>query len=596
MVRLGRSRSGNRLPTLESPFPNMSQVSEKLRIAGIDLPPALAAAVRACRPHFLAVAGFSFLIGLLYLAPTLYMLQVYDRVLATGGKVTLLFITIALAIALVTFALLDAIRTRLLVRASLRLETAVAPLILRRMMSVGGPANMQAMRDLDTIRQSIASPTVAALFDAPFTPIFIIVSFMLDFWIGMFAVGSIIALLIIAWRNQQATRRPVEEASLLIAQSHAAQQSAAIQAHTLRALGMTNAMVARQLTMRSAALGQMSQSQFRGSGFAAGSRFLRMFVQSAALGLGALLAIAGEISAGGIIAASILVGRSLQPVDALIGGWASLGAARAAAARLAETMAGPDEAARVRTLLPDPEGRLAVEGIGLRKAGGAPVLAGVSFTAGPGEIVGVIGPSGAGKTTLAKVIAGALYPEVGTVRVDGAQRSDWDPDDLGRHFGYLPQEPSLFEGTIKENIARFATGDPAIDEKVVKAARTAGVHDLILQLDQGYDTRLGPLGTGLSAGQSQRIALARAFYGDPMFLVLDEPNAFLDAEGEDALVEAIRGAKARGATVVLVAHRRQILTIADSLLVLDGGRQAMFGPAKDVVARLSSPPVRNAAS
>lgn len=574
----------------------MSPITDKLSLAGIDLPPPLAAAVRSCRPHLLAAAVFSFLLGLLYLAPALYMLQVYDRVLATGGKVTLLFITLALAIALVTFALLDAIRARLMIRASLRLEAAVAPLILRRMMSVGGPSNIQAMRDLDTVRQTIASPTVAALFDAPFTPIFIVVCFLLDFWIGIFAVGAIVALLVLAWRNQQATRRPAEEASLLLSQSHATQQSAAIQAQTVRALGMTDAMVARQLAMRSLALGQMSQSQFRGGTYAAGSRFLRMFVQSAALGLGALLAIAGEISAGGIIAASILVGRALQPVDALIGGWSSLGAARIAASRLADMLAQPDDAARIRTLLPAPEGRLAVEGIGLRRPTGAPLLAGVSFVAGPGEIVGVIGPSGAGKTTLAKVIVGALHPEIGVVRVDGAQRADWDADELGRHFGYLPQEPSLFEGTIKENISRFATGDDKVDEKVVNAARIAGVHDLILKLDQGYDTRLGPLGAGLSAGQSQRIALARAFYDDPMYIVLDEPNAFLDAEGEEALGTAILDAKKRGATVVLVAHRRQILNHADTLLVLDGGRQAMFGPAKDVVARLQSPQVRSAAS
>ena len=578
----------------------MPDSPDNMTLAGIVLPKPLADALRSCRPHFMAAAGFSLLVNLLFLAPSLYMLQVYDRVVSTGGKTTLLFITLALAIALLTLTALDAIRSRLMVRASVRLETQLAPLILNRMMSVGGAANGQAMRDLDTVRQTIASPIANAIFDAPFAPIFILVAFLLHFWIGMLAIASIAMLMAVAWRNQLATRKNVEGATLLLAQSHASQQAASIQAQTVRALGMTGAMVARQISLRSNGLSKLVASQFEGSRFAAGSRFLRMFVQSAALGLGALLAIAGYISSGAIVAASILLGRALQPVEVLIGGWSSLSSARVALARLADVLAIPDDLTRIRTSLPKPEGQLRVEGVAVRRPDGMAILAGISFTAAPGEITGVIGPSGSGKSTLAKVIAGAIVPEIGTVRIDGAQRQDWPTDELGHHFGYLPQEPSLFEGSIKDNVSRFARWSPGqtedIDSKAVAAAKLAGVHELILQLPQGYDTRLGPGGAGLSAGQSQRIALARAFYGDPAILVLDEPNAFLDAEGEAALIEAMKQARDRKATILIVAHRRSVLEMADHLLVLEAGRPRMFGPSKEVVARLSAPQQEGRAS
>ncbi|MEO8142168.1 MAG: type I secretion system permease/ATPase, partial [Sphingomicrobium sp.] len=549
--------------------------------------------MRACWPHFAAAAGFTLLINILFLAPALYMLQVYDRVVSTGGKTTLLFITIALVVALLTLSALDAVRSRLLVRASIRLETRIAPLVLHRMMTVGGPANGQAMRDLDTVRQTISSPITAALLDAPFAPIFIIVAFLLHFWIGMLAIGSIGVLMLVAWRNQVATKKNVEGATMLLAQSHASQSAATVQAQAVRALGMSGSMVKRQTALRSSGLAKLVESQFDGSRYAAASRFLRMFVQSAALGLGALLAIAGYISSGAIIAASILLGRSLQPVEALIGGWSQLGSAKVALQRLADVLGVPDDAERIRTALPKPDGHLRIENVGVRRPDGMAILAGISFAAAPGEIVGVIGPSGSGKSTLAKVIAGAIVPDLGNVRVDGAQRGDWDQDELGHHFGYLPQEPSLFEGTIKDNISRFARWSGRegedIDGNAVAAARLAGVHDLVLQMPQGYDTMLGPMGAGLSAGQSQRIALARAFYGDPAVLVLDEPNAFLDAEGEAALVTAMMTARARGATILIIAHRRSVLETADHLLVLEAGRPTMFGPAKEVVARLQAP-------
>jgi ATP-binding cassette subfamily C protein len=564
-----------------------------VRIAGIELPRVLAEALNDCRRHFIAAAVFSLLINVLYLAPTLYMLQVYDRVVPTGGKTTLFFITIALAFALLTLSLLDMTRNRLLVRASQRLDALIAPRLLRQMMATDSGAASQAMRDFDSVRTAMASPAIAAIFDVPWTPVFLLVAFLLHFWIGIMAVISAVLLVTLAYANQKATSKKMEVASSAMAAAHSSQQAAAVHGTTVKALGMTGAMVDRQLGHRRMALANMLGAQFAGSRLTATSRFFRLFVQSAALGLGALLALAGDISAGAIIASSVLLSRALQPIESIIGAWSSLAAARAAAHRLFQSLDMIEEQ-RIHTVLPPPEGVLDVEEIGVRGRDGRPILLGVTFRAEPGKILGIIGPSGSGKTTLGKILIGALQPTVGTVRIDGAQITDWNQDELGQYFGYMPQESSLFEGTIKENIARFARPRDAdharqIDEAAVRAAREAGVHEMILQLAQGYDTPLGLMGAGLSAGQAQRIALARALYGEPRVILLDEPNAFLDQAGEAALVAATAQARARGATVIVIAHRRGILASADRLLVLDAGRPRMLGPAAEVTARLAGP-------
>ena len=562
-----------------------------MKITGIDLPPDMEAALRACRPHLVAAAMFSLFINLLFLAPALYMLQVYDRVVATGGKTTLLFITLALFVALVVLSSLDAIRNRLLVRASLRLDALLAPKILKRMMGSNSPGSMQVIRDFDTVRQTLGSPTMAALFDVPWFPLFLIVAFMLHFWIGVLALVSAGALLFVAWRNQQATSESIQTATDALSASQGAAQTVALNSGMVRALGMVGTMVNRQLDQRAFGLDRLADAQFVGGRFAAISRFLRLFVQSAALGVGALLAIAGYVSAGAIIAASILLSRALQPVEAVIGGWPSLTRARAALQRLAEVMSRADPE-RIYTRLPEPSGRVEVEQIGVRGSDGRALLLGVSFSIGPGEMLGIIGRSGAGKSTLANVVAGAVRPDAGIVRLDGAQYDDWEPDDLATHIGFVPQEPTLFEGTIKENIARFSVGATVdeVDSRAVAAAKAAGVHDIILRFTNGYDTRLGPLGQGLSSGQAQRVALARALYGDPVLLVLDEADAFLDAEGEAALVAAVGAALKRGAAVLMIAHRRSILGPAGRLLVLEEGRPKLLGPAREVAARLAAPP------
>ncbi len=564
-----------------------------MKLLGVNLPPALNDALRQCRRHFMAAAVFSLLINVLYLAPTLYMLQVYDRVVPTAGKTTLLFITIALALALLALSGLDMIRNRLLVRASQRIDALLAPRILKQMMATDSSSAGQAMRDFDAIRSTMSTPVIASMFDAPWTPVFLAVAFMLHFWIGVLAVVAAALLVTIAWLNQRATRAKMEIATNAMAAAHNSQQAAAVHGTTIKGLGMTDAIVERQLDHRRNALSNQIQAQFSGSKLTATSKFFRLFVQSAALGLGALLAIAGYISAGAIIASSVLLSRALQPIESIIGAWSTLAAARSAMHRLSRAFDAMGET-RIYTALPAPKGLLDVEDVGVRGRDGRPILVGVSFRAEPGKILGIIGPSGSGKTTLGKILVGALQPTVGTVRIDGARLTDWDQDELGPHIGYMPQEPSLFEGTIKENIARFAkaaTIEEAkkIDEAVVDAARDSGVHELILQLPQGYDTPLGLMGAGLSAGQSQRVALARALFGNPSLLVLDEPNAFLDQAGEASLIGSLDKARERGACVIVIAHRRGVLEAADRLLVLDEGRPKMIGPSADVVARLTGP-------
>jgi len=563
-----------------------------VKLAGIELPAVLADALRDCRQHFIAAAVFSLLINILYLAPTLYMLQVYDRVVPTAGTTTLFFVTLALAFALLTLSSLDMVRNRLLIRASQRIDALIAPRILHQVMAADSGAAGQAMRDFDSIRGMIATPAIAAIFDVPWTPVFLLVAFMLHFWIGILAILASVTLITLAWLNQRATQRKMEIATTALASAHNSQQAAATHATTVKGLGMTGAMVERQLEHRRIALTNMISAQFAGSRLTASSRFFRLFIQSIALGVGALLAIDGKISSGAIIASSVLLSRALQPIESIIGAWSSLAAARAATERLSHALEKVDDQ-RIYTSLPEPKGELKVEEVGVRGREGRPILVGVSFIAEPGQILGIIGPSGSGKTTLGKILVGAMQPTIGTVRIDGAKLTDWDQDQLGKYFGYMPQESSLFEGTIKENIARFeeAADEEAkrIDQAVISAAKEAGIHELILQLPKGYDTPLGLMGFGLSAGQSQRVALARALYGEPRLLVLDEPNAFLDQSGETALIEAIAKARARGATVIVIAHRRGVLSAVDRLLVLEDGRPKILGPANEVVARLTGP-------
>ena len=552
----------------------------------------MAAAFRACRPHFIGIAVFSGLLNVLYLTPSIYMLQVYDRVVPTGGITTLLFITLAVAFALITLAALDAIRARLLVRASLRLDKELAGPLLERLMARTAPgAPILGMREFDILRQAISGQAALGFLDAPWTPIYVVIAFMLHPALGGLTIFGGVILVALALFNERSTKAKSLAAAKATNSAYAAQEAAAQNADIVKALGMRGALRERQLSDRRSGLSLAGQAQFTGGQYAALTKFTRLFLQSAALGLGAYLAVNREISSGAIIAASILMSRALQPVEQVVGSWGTVVQARGALKTLSELFAG-DVAETPRTQLPTPLGALKFDKVVQRAPGSdALVLKGVVFAMQPGEVLGVVGPSGAGKTTLARLAVGAVPPDAGVVRLDGANLTDWDPDRLGRHVGYLPQDNALIAGSIRDNISRFAIWrgeDPAtIDAAVVAAAQAGGVHDMILKLPKGYDTALTHGGRGLSAGQGQRVALARALYGDPAVLVLDEPNSALDAEGEMALAKAIAGAKARGAAILIIAHRTGVLAAADRLMVLRDGVVDRIGPRADVLAAMS---------
>lgn len=560
-----------------------------------NAPEPLGAALRACKRHFQSAFFFSALVNILYLAPTLYMLQVYDRVMSTGGVMTLIFITVVIVLALGTLALLDNVRSRLLVRAGLRIDRLLAGEVLGRLISrarvgAGAPRVGQAMREFDTFRQTLAGPGMLSLFDAPWTPIYLGFCFILHPLLGLVTLLGGVILVTLAILNERSVKPKLQKAGEAAAAAYMAQETAANSAEVVKALGMRNALVARQLTDRTVATDMQAQAAFAGGKYTGAIKFVRLALQSLALGLGAWLAIERQISGGAVIAASVLLSRALQPLEQVVGAWSGVVQGRQAFQTLVDLFTQyPPELPR--TQLPPPKGLVQVEQVSVR-VGDAMILKGISMSIHPGEVVGLIGPSGAGKTTLARVIAGAVPPDYGTVRLDGADLKDWESDRLAKYVGYLPQDSILFHGTIRDNISRFQafTGTPAaeIDEKVIIAAQAAGAHEMILRLPKGYDSMLGVGGRGLSSGQSQRIAFARAIYGEPAMIVLDEPNAHLDAEGEGALMRTLLGLKARGAAVLLVAHRTGILNAADKMIVLRDGAIEMFGPRDEVAARLQA--------
>jgi len=553
----------------------------------------LAEAVKACRPHLVWAAIFSALVNLLYLTPTIYMLQVYDRVVPTGGLQTLLLVSAIAVFALATLALLDWLRTRLLVRAGLRLDRLLVGRLLGRVVDLQTQSpGSQVLREFDHVRTAVSGQGVLSLFDAPWTPIYIGCCFLLHLALGALTLVGAIILLILAVLNERDSRPRLNQAMKDSQAAYAAQESMAGQSEVVRALGMRQAGIALQLQQRQVATARQVEAQFTGGRYTGIIKFLRLMLQSASLGLAALLTVQGHISAGSIIAASVLLTRAVQPIEQMVGAWPTLVQAKASWKTLIELFAATARVDRVVTTLPAPEGRLGLEQVTVRLPGSeVPQLRGITLSLEPGQVLGVIGPSGSGKTTLARVVAGAIPPTAGSVRLDGADYDAREGDTLAEHIGYLPQVPGLFSGSVKDNISRFRSAlrtDPEqIDREAIAAAKAAGVHEMILRLPNGYDTILGHNGAGLSVGQSQRVALARALYRDPVILVLDEPNANLDQEGEAALTQAIKGATARGASVLMVAHRAGVLGIADRLLMLREGTVQIEGPRDEVMMRLN---------
>lgn len=558
-------------------------------------PEPVRAALHACRTHFAALIGFSFLYNLLFLAPALFMMQVYDRVLATRGLETLAFLCLVLAAALITLGVMDWTRTRLLTRIGLHLEHAFAPSLVRSLLSAGAqgaadPRRTQALREFDILRAGVAGPGPLALIDLPWAVIFILVLTIVHWSFGIIAVIAGGLLIALSMWNERSAKPALAKAAESALRAHAMIETSAANADAVRGLGLRDALTAKHLQERAIANGLQAQTGFDAAAFQSGIKMLRLVSQNALLAWGAFLAVEGQITAGAMFAASILGARALQPIEQLTGALRSLIQARNAYDSLAPMLRAPP--AEPPTRLPTPKARLHVDGVFVaRPGGGEPILKGVSFGVGPGEVIGVIGPSGSGKSTLARALIGAVPAVHGHVRVDGAPLAQWDMDVLGQALGYLPQAVQLLPGTVKENISRFGArrgiDNDLLTQQVVEAARLAGAHNMILSLSRGYDTELGVNGAGVSGGQAQRIALARALYGAPPILILDEPNAFLDQDGETALLTAIRAVRERDGCVVMIAHRAGVLAACDRLVVLRDGRMEMQGARDQIAARLN---------
>jgi PrtD family type I secretion system ABC transporter len=543
---------------------------------------------RGLRSLFVYAGLFSLAINLLLLAPPLYMLQVFDRVLASRSEETLLVLTFAALVALVVMALLDVLRARLLVAAGVALDRRIGPRVLDGLLAqtakLAGTAYLNGLRDVNTLRTFLSGAGLVALFDAPWLPLFVLLIFLFHPLLGAVALAGAILMLMLAFMNERLTRKHLEDAQSTGRRAGRFIDANLRNAEVVAALGMLPAVTRRWERLNDGALREQVKVNGVGGTFSGLTKFARQLIQLAMLGAGAFLVVSQDLSAGLMIAATIILGRALAPVETLVAGWRSLAEARAAWRRLRELLAG-NPPAEPGTELPAPQGRLEVEQIVFRLPGAErPIIRGVSFSLNPGEALGLIGPSASGKSTLVRLAVGVWKPLAGAVRLDGADVAAWPRERLGPHLGYLPQDVELFGGTVAENIARL--GDPDAAE-VIRAAQRAHVHELILRLPRGYDTDIGESGQALSPGQRQRIALARALYGRPRLVVLDEPNANLDHEGEAALLRTLQTLKEEGATVIIVAHRPSLLRGVDKLLVLREGAVDRFGPRAEIMAGLT---------
>lgn len=552
----------------------------------------LTEALHRCRHAFVGIGLFSGLINILMLTGPLFMLQVYDRVLPSHSIPTLVGFAILTAALFGFQGLLEAIRARVLLRIGSSVNDALSArihdLVLRLPLKArGGNVGLQPMRDLDQIRTFLSGPGPSALFDLPWMPLYIGVCFLFHPLIGIAALVGALMLAALTLTAEFVTRAPTQASVRFASARYALLEASRRNAEVLHAMGMGPQLLARFDAVNDEYLQSQRSTADRASLLAALSRVSRLLLQSLVLGIGAYLVIMHEATAGVIIASSILVSRALAPVELAIANWKSFVAARHARNRLGELLESLPR--RTQPLpLPRPCDRLAVESVCAAPPDAQKiVLQDVSFTLKSGDGLGVIGPSASGKSSLARLIVGVWQPVRGKVRLDGAALDQWSPEMLGQHVGYLPQNVELFDGTVADNISRFELAPDA--DAIVAAAKAAGVHDLVTRLPDGYGTNLGEAGANLSAGQRQRVALARALYRDPFLVVLDEPNSNLDKDGEEALAEAIRGARARGSIVVVIAHRAKVLAAVDHMLVLNQGQQQAFGAKDKVLRRVARP-------
>jgi len=540
---------------------------------------------RQLRPFVTLAAGASLLLNLALLAPALYMLQVFDRVFASGSVETLVMLSIPVLIMLTFGYFMDTARARALSAAGRRVEASLAGAALGNQLhqaaTAGAAGTDDALRDVAQLRTVLASAGIVALFDAPWVPLYLLLITLMHPLLGGVAVLGAMALMGLNLITEYATRRHTEQALQATRATKRRADSLVRNAEVIVGMGMTESAIAawkERCTEQHAAQESLALASAR---FGALARMARQCLQALALGLGAWLVIGREASPGIMIAATILLGRALQPVECLISGWKALSEARSAWKRLGDRAIGGPQS---RLALPPPKGRLDVERIVFSAAPNRPpLIRGVEFSLLPGESLGLVGPSASGKTTLVRLLLGIRTPQAGTVRLDGADLARCDRNTLGRTVGYLPQDVELFAGSVAANIARLQQPD---SQAVVRAAQLARAHELILRLPDGYETEIGEGGCLLSGGQRQRIALARALYGDPRLLILDEPNANLDEEGDEALCAALAELKARGVTVVLVGHRRRVMHQLDKLAVLRNGALEAIGPTAAMLARL----------
>ena len=544
------------------------------------------AALAQSRSSFISIGVFSFFVNLLVFTGPLFMMQVYDRVLGSGSEATLVTLCVLMVALYLIQGVLDHVRGRIAARIGARFQTAfdarVFRIVLERtMLSAQGINTNTGMKDLDSIQRALSSPAIFTLFDIPWTPIFVFVIFVHHVYLGYFAIAGALILVALSWLNQNGTKGDQEKAMNASRQSEELTASLQRESDTVRALGMRKFASDRWQSMRDDALNANIHYSDSNGFYSTASKTVRIFLQSAILAIGAWLVLKHEITSGTMIANSILIGRGLSPIEGVIGNWSIIQRAYQGWYGLSDLLAKvPPE--QGRTTLPKPRALLQVDQLSAAPPGDrVATLKAITFELQPGQALGVIGQSGSGKTTLARILTGVWPIAAGKVRLDGAPIDQYGPDTLCSHIGYLPQDVALFEGTIAENIARLDSNPNP--ELVVAAAKKAAAHDLILSFAQGYDTRLSTAGSRLSGGQRQRIGLARAMYGDPAIVVLDEPNSNLDAEGSAALNLAIRNIKAEGRSVVIMAHRPAAIEECDLILILDGGNKVAFGPRDEVL-------------
>lgn len=547
---------------------------------------ALSTALRACRSTFIVIGLFSLVMNLLMLALPLYMLQVYDRVLSTGHVETLIMLTAMAVGALLILGVIDSLRGMLMTRMARWVNERVAPVFLAvsvRTKLRGDETGAQPLRDLGVLQGFLGGSGMTFLFDTPFVPLFVAIIWILHPYLGMIALAAAVILFSLSVLNDFLTRKAVLEGNVAQIRAHRQAETTIRNAEVVRALGMLPTMIERWQHVNARTLDANQKGAERSGVFVGLTKALRFIVQIGVLCAGAVLVLEGQLTAGGMIAGSILTSRALAPVEQAIGAWKVFMGSRIAYQRLKSRLSAlPPETAR--TELPRPNGKLSLEDVNFTPATNRrPILRQLRFTVQPGEVLAVVGPSAAGKSTLARLLVGLIQPTAGKIRLDGAELGQWDLDHLGRYIGYLPQDVELFSGTVRENIARMQGGP---DEHVITAAMLAQAHEMILQLPDGYDTEIGDAGMKLSGGQRQRIGLARAVYGDPVLIVLDEPNANLDQAGESALAGAVAELKQRGAAMIIVGHRPSTLAHADTILLLKQGVAALYGSRDEVLQKL----------